>query len=327
MSMIEVSDLRKSFRVKQKEKGFTGSLRSIVSPRYRDIQAVDGISFQVGRGEMLAFIGPNGAGKSTTIKMLTGILYRDGGDIRVLGMDPSVRRKALAYRIGTVFGQKEQLWMHLTPHDNFKFFAAIYDIPDADAEKKIESLNQIFELQDFNNAPVKSLSLGQRIRCEIAASLIHTPEILFLDEPTIGLDPVVKESIRSLIKTMNAELRTTVFLTSHDIGDIEKLCKRVIIINNGKTVLDSGIDRLKYNYLDKKIVEVKMSEVVDLSNRDGITVLKDKGYALKLEIDTKKKNIVDVIKLLDADKIIDINISNIPLEEVIGGIYQAGEPV
>lgn len=320
--MIEVSNLRKTFRVKQKEKGVSGSLKSIIKPRYKAVHAVDGISFQVGRGETLAFIGPNGAGKSTTIKMLTGILYRDEGDIRVLDMDPSLKRKALSYRIGTVFGQKEQLWTHLTPYDNFKFFGAIYDISDAATEKRIEELSRICDLKDILNTPVKSLSLGQRIRCEITASLIHTPEILFLDEPTIGLDPVVKETIRDLIKKMNTELRTTVFLTSHDIGDIEKLCKRVVIINNGKMVLDSGIDRLKYGYLDKKIVEVKMNEVVDLSNQDGILVLKDKGYALKLEIDTKKKNIADVIRLLDADKIVDINISNIPLEEIISGIYK-----
>src|SRR5262249_17723990 len=154
------------------------------------------------KGEILAFIGPNGAGKSTTIKMLTSILHPDSGNIKVLGLDPVKDRKQLAYKIGTVFGQKEQLWAHLTPYDNFKFFAAIYDIDNNKAEKRINELSKLFEFEKFINTPVKSLSLGQRIRCEIAASLIHNPEILFLDEPTIGLDPVVKEKIRVFIKTM-----------------------------------------------------------------------------------------------------------------------------
>ena len=179
---------------------------------------------------MLAFIGPNGAGKSTTIKMLTGILYPTSGEIKIMDLDPSKQRKQLAYKIGTVFGQKEQLWTHLTPYDNFKFFGAIYDMPENIIEKKIEELKNTFKLQEFINTPVRNLSLGQRIRCEIVAALIHEPEILFLDEPTIGLDPVIKENVRALIKKMNKEYKTTIFLTSHDIGDIEKLCKRVIII-------------------------------------------------------------------------------------------------
>ncbi len=244
MNIIEVKDLRKTFRVKQKEKGFSGSLRSLIKPVYSKKNAVDGLNFCVEKGEMLAFLGPNGAGKSTTIKMLTGILFRDSGNISVLGLDPSKSRKALAYRIGTVFGQKEQLWMHLTPNDNFRFFAAIYDIPEQESSKRIDELTEMFGISEFLNTPVKSLSLGQRIKCEIAASLIHKPEILFLDEPTIGLDPVVKDTIRQLIRTMNTEMKTTVFLTSHDISDIEKLCKRIIIINNGRMVTDAHIDEL-----------------------------------------------------------------------------------
>jgi ABC-2 type transport system ATP-binding protein len=325
MAIIEVKKLHKDFKVKLKEHGLKGSLKAIFKPIYKNVKAVNNISFSVERGEMVAFIGPNGAGKSTTIKMLTGILYPDSGSIKVIGIDPTKNRKQLAYKIGTVFGQKEQLWMHLPPYDNFKFFGAIYDIDEKVVEKRISELKELFELDDIINIPVKNLSLGQRIRCEIAAALIHNPEILFLDEPTIGLDPVVKEKIRTLIKRMNKEFKTTIFLTSHDIGDIEKLCKRVIIINNGKMVLDDVIDNLKYNYFDKKIVEVKMKEKVNLKEEDGITVLKDKGYGLKLEIDTKKKTITDVINLLDADKIIDINISNIPLEEVIAEIYQGND--
>lgn len=325
MSIIEVSKLSKTFKLKLKEKGFKGSLKSIVKPRYKYVKAVNNVSFKVEKGEILAFIGPNGAGKSTTIKMLTGILYNTKGSIKVLGLDPTKDRKKLAYDIGTVFGQKEQLWTHLTPYDNFKFFGAIYDIPDSRVEKKIQELKDLFELEDFINTPVRNLSLGQRIRCEIVASLIHEPKILFLDEPTIGLDPVVKEKIRTLIKRMNKEYKTTIFLTSHDIGDIEKLCKRVIIINNGELVLDDTMENLKYHYLNKKIVEVKMKEKVNLDDKDGITILKDKGYNLKLEVDTTKKNVLDAVNMLNPDNIIDINISNTPLEEIISNIYKKGK--
>ena len=325
MGVIEVKNLSKTFKVKLKEKGLKGSLKSIIKPKYTTVNAVKNVSFEVEKGEVIAFIGPNGAGKSTTIKMLTGILYPDKGEVKVLGIDPTKDRKKLAYEIGTVFGQKEQLWTHLTPYDNFKFFGAIYDIPDYAVEKKIEEFREIFELDEFINTPVRNLSLGQRIRCEIVASLIHEPKVLFLDEPTIGLDPVVKENIRTLIKRMNKEYKTTIFLTSHDVGDIEKLCKRVIIINNGKLVLDDSMENLKYHYLNKKIVEVKMREKVNLDDEDGITILKDKGYNLKIEVDTTKRSITDAIKLLNPDNIVDINISNTPLEDIISNIYKEGK--
>ena len=324
MPIIEVNNLSKTFKIKLKEKGLKGSFKAIFKPKYQIVKAVKDISFNVEKGEIIAFIGPNGAGKSTTIKILTGILYPDSGEIKVLDINPVKERKKLAYQIGTVFGQKEQLWTHLTPYDNFKFFGAIYDIPDSVVEKRIAEYISIFELDKFINTPVRNLSLGQRIICEIVASLIHEPKVLFLDEPTIGLDPVVKENIRTLIKRMNKEYKTTIFLTSHDIGDIEKLCKRVIIINNGGIVLDDTMENLKYHYLDKKIIEVKMKEKVNLEDEEGITILKDKGYNLKIMVDTKKKNINDVLKLLNSENIVDINISNIPLEEIISDIYQKG---
>ncbi len=322
MSIIKVKNLSKTFKIKLKEKGLKGSLKSIVNPKYKTIKAVKNVGFEIEKGEIIAFIGPNGAGKSTTIKMLTGILFPDKGDIEILGINPIKDRKKLAYEIGTVFGQKEQLWTHLTPYDNFKFFGAIYDIPDSRIDKKIEELKMLFELDEFINTPVRNLSLGQRIRCEIVASLIHEPKILFLDEPTIGLDPVVKENIRTLIKRMNKELKTTIFLTSHDVSDIEKLCKRVIIINNGQVVMDDSMENLKYHYLNKKIVEAKMKEKVNLDDEEGITILKDKGYNLKIEVDTKKRSVTDAIKLLNPDNIVDINISNTPLEDIISNIYK-----
>lgn len=325
MAVITVKNLSKEFKVKRKEKGLKGSLKSLVKPNYKIIKAVKNISFEVEKGEMIAFIGPNGAGKSTSIKMMTGILFPDKGSIDILGMNPVKDRKKLAYEIGCVFGQKEQLWTHLTPYDNFKFFGAIYDIPDEQVEKKIEELKELFELEEFFYTPVRNLSLGQRIRCEIVASLIHEPKILFLDEPTIGLDPVVKENIRVLIKRMNKEYKTTVVLTSHDVSDIEKLCKRVIIVNNGQIVMDDSMENLKYHYLNKKIVDAKMKEKVNLEDEEGITILKDKGYNLKIEVDTQKRSVADAIKLLNPDNIVDINISNVPLEQIISAIYKDGE--
>jgi len=325
MNIIEVKNLSKTFKMKVKDKGIKGSIKAIFKPKYKNKKAVNNISFNIEKGEILAFIGPNGAGKSTTIKMLTGILFPSKGNISVAGIDPQKDRKKLAYKIGCVFGQKEQLWIHLTPYDNFKFFGAIYDIPESVVEKRIKEYNDIFELDEFINTPVRSLSLGQRMICEIVASLIHEPEILFLDEPTIGLDPVIKEKIRVFIKRLNKEKKTTIFLTSHDVGDIEKLCKRVIIINDGSIVLDDSMENLKYHYLNKKMVEAKMNTKINLDEIDGITILKDKDYNLKIEVDLTKKSISDAIKMLDPDKIIDINISNVPLETIISNIYKGSK--
>ena len=324
MAVIEVKNLKKNFKVKLKEKGLKGSLKAMVKPNYKEVEAVKGVNFEVQKGEVIAFIGPNGAGKSTTIKMLTGILHPDCGEMNVLGIDPTRERRKLAYEIGTVFGQKEQLWMHLTPYDNYKFFSAIYDMDEKVAETRIGEIIELFELQQIKDTPVRNLSLGQRIRCEIAAALIHKPKILFLDEPTIGLDPVVKDSIRKLIKRMNKELKTTVFLTSHDISDIEKLCKRVIIINNGELVMDDSMENLKYHYLNKKIIELKLSKTCDFNSLEGITVIKQKDKNYKLEIDLKKRSLADVLKLLDAENLIDMNISNTPLEDIISDIYSKG---
>lgn len=320
--IIQAQNLSKTFRVKEKRKGLRGSLRSIVKPSYKEIKAVENISFHIAEGEIIAFIGPNGAGKSTTIKMLTGILYPSGGEAMVDDINPCKKRKQLAYKIGTVFGQKEQLWTHLTPYDNFKFFGAVYDIAEEEVETRIEELKSTFELSEFINTPVRNLSLGQRIRCEIVASLIHKPKILFLDEPTIGLDSVVKENIRTLIKKMNKEYGMTVFLTSHDVGDIEKLCKRIIIVNHGKIVLDDSMEKVKYHYLDKKIIEIKMKEEMALPRIEGVTVLKSKGVNLKIEVDTKIISIQEVLKWLDTDNLMDITISNVPLESIITQIYK-----
>lgn len=287
MEVIKAQDLSKTFQVRRKEKGMRGSVQAIFHPRMERIRAVDQISFSVEEGEMLAFIGPNGAGKSTTIKMLTGILYPDGGKVEVLGLDPVRKRRQLACQIGTVFGQKEQLWVHLTPYDNFRFFGAVYDLTDAETEKRIGELSEIFDLSGFINTPVRNLSLGQRIRCEIVASLIHRPRVLFLDEPTIGLDPVVKEAIRSLIRKMNQEFRMTIFLTSHDVGDIEKLCRRIIIVNSGQIVLDDSMEHLRTHYMSRALPGAGESQpadsVLSAAGEDGAGRETTQGNMMTLE--------------------------------------------
>jgi len=322
MSIIQVSNLQKTFKVKTKSAGLKGSIKSMFSPEYKEIEAVKGISFNVEKGEILAFIGPNGAGKSTTIKMLTGILHPTSGDLSVLGLNPSKDRKELSYRIGTVFGQKSQLWFHLPPIDSFNLLGRIYELDDDYLKKRISYLTEMFEIGDLLETPVRKLSLGQRIRCEIAASIIHNPEIIFLDEPTIGLDVVVKHKIRELIMRLNKEEKTTIFLTSHDAGDIEQVCKRVIIINHGEVVLDEPVKSLKYNYLNQKIIDLKYKEPVEI-NIPNIKVLKHKGYAAKVEVDSSICDIDSVIaELMRLGKVADITISEPPMEDIISYIYQ-----
>ena len=248
MTAIRTQNLKKTYRTKVKAEGLGAGFRALFKPQWKDIQAVKGIDLEVERGDIVAFIGPNGAGKSTFIKMLCGILHPTDGEISVLGMSPVRERRKLAMRIGTVFGQKSQLWLHLPALDSFTMLAAIYEINDADKKRRVEELTELFELGDFLDTPVRKLSLGQRIRCEVAASLLHDPELLFLDEPTIGLDVIVKQAIRELIIRRNEERGTTVFLTSHDPSDIENLCRRAIVIDHGSLVLDTTVDGLKNNY-------------------------------------------------------------------------------
>ncbi len=321
MKVIEVQNLRKDFTVK-KPAVKTNGKKCIFKKDKQIKSAVDNISFSVEEGEAVAFIGPNGAGKSTTIKMLTGILYPTSGDIKVLGFNPSKERVKLSYEIGSVFGQKEQLWVHLSAYENFKFFGSIYDIKKKDLEERIAELSKIFEIEAFIHQPVKSLSLGQRMKCEMVASLLHNPKMLFFDEPTIGLDPIAKETLRKLIKKINKELKTTIFFTSHDVGDIEEVCKRVIIINNGKIVLDDSMKNLKYHYLNKKIVDVNLKNDVKIKEKDGITVLKAKDTLYKIEVDMNKSTIEELLSLFKADDIQDITISSTPLEDIIKDIYR-----
>ena len=322
MEVVSVKGLRKSFRSKLKEEGMKGSLKSIFHPEYQEVEALQGIDLSVERGEVLAFIGPNGAGKSTTIKILTGILHPSAGQATVLGYVPWQERKKLAYKIGTVFGQKSQLWYHLPPTDSFRLLGDIYEMEESVYKKRVSYLIEVFEIEELLKTPIRKLSLGQRIRCEIAGAMLHSPEIVFLDEPTIGLDVVVKHKIRELIKRQNQEEQTTFFLTSHDAGDIEKLCKRAIIVNKGTIVLNEQVKHLKYNYMSKKVIDVRLSEPGQI-NVSGVNVVKSKDLALKLEVDTSHSRLEDVMKeILAQVRVEDMTISDPPLEEIISLIYQ-----
>lgn len=311
---ICVQDLKKTFVIK------SGGL--FKAKKKTEVKAVEGVSFTVEKGEIVAFIGPNGAGKSTTIKMLTGIIQPTSGKIQVAGYDPSHDRKKLAYKIGCMFGQKSQLYMHLTVRDSYKLLCSIYDLDNKQAEEKIEEIANLFKIQDLLDRVVRKLSLGQRMICEIAGSILHDPEIIFLDEPTIGLDIFAKTRIREIIKKMNEEKGTTIFLTSHDIGDVEALCNRIIIINNGTIVTDSTIDELKSKYLSTKVIKISYDrDIVDKKLEYNIQKLEHNQ--IELIADTNKQNIGELLSYFTSvGNIVDIQISSTPLEDVIKKIYQ-----
>lgn len=305
---IIVENLEKNFIIKQKKE------KQIV-------RAVSDVSFNIDKGEIVAFIGPNGAGKSTTIKMLTGIIEPSGGKVKVDGFNPSTQRKQLAYHIGCMFGQKSQLYMHLTVRDSYKLLCSIYDINHKEALKRIDEIADMFKIQDLLDRVVRKLSLGQRMICEIAGSILHDPDIIFLDEPTIGLDIFAKTRIRSIIKKLNEEKGTTIFLTSHDIGDVEALCNRIIIINNGTLVTDSSINELKENYLTKKKVKISYDNIITQNkfNYDVKSVVDNK---IELLLDKNKDSIGDVLQYFTSiGNITDIQIESTPLEDVIKKIY------
>ena len=324
MPAIEVTNLRKTFRTKRKAAGMSGSMRALLKAQYSSVEAVRGLTFQMEPGELLGFIGPNGAGKSTTIKMLTGILHPTGGEARVLGYVPWTERQKLAYHIGTVFGQRPQLWYHLPAIDTFTLFGKIFDMDDHDTKMRIAQLAEAFEIKDLLETPVRKLSLGQRMRCEVAASLLHRPKLLLLDEPSIGLDVVAKQHIRDAIREMARLENVGVLLTSHDAGDLEALCRRVIIINHGQIVYEDKVSNLKRKFLTSKLVEVRYAEEVPPNfSVDGADILKVGHYGVKLRFDTSKTSVEKVLShLTDTGSVVDITISDPPLEEVIAKIYQ-----
>jgi ABC-2 type transport system ATP-binding protein len=325
LTVIQVQQLTKTFVTREKQPGLRGSMRALFRPVRRETQAVKGITFAVEEGERVAFIGPNGAGKSTTIKMLVGILYPTDGQAQVLGKVPWHERQRLAYEIGAVFGQKSQLWYHLPPADSFELLGRIYELDRTTYCQRLARLVELFEIGDYLRVPVRKLSLGERMRCEIAASLLHHPRILFLDEPTIGLDVVVKQRIRDLILELNQHEGITIFLTSHDAGDIEVLCKRAMVINHGEVIYDGRVSTLKRDYIHTKTISLKLGEPWQGFDAPGVEVLKHKGYGVKLKVDTGVVPIEKVVgRLLGQYGIVDINVDNPPMEEIIGRIYEAG---
>jgi ABC-2 type transport system ATP-binding protein len=311
--------------MKVKSEGLAASFKALVKPEWGVVEAVRGVDLEIGRGEIVAFIGPNGAGKSTFIKMLCGILQPTQGEISVLGLSPQRERRRLAQRIGTVFGQRSQLWLHLPAADSFVLLAAIYEISDSDRARRVGELTELFGLSEFLRTPVRKLSLGQRIRCEVAASLLHDPEILFLDEPTIGLDVVVKHAIRELIAERNKERSTTVFLTSHDPADIEQLCQRAVVIDHGSIVLDQPVDRMRSDYLCKKLVDVTFATPKAIPELSGVaSAMHDGGLRWALNVDTESRPIGDVMNRISAlGDVLDVTINNPPMEEIISAIFES----
>ena len=321
--IIEVSHLHKTFSFLHKKPGLWASCTSLFRPRYKEVVAVDDVSFSIQAGESVAFIGPNGAGKSTLIKMLTGILQPTCGSIRIAGLDPLIDRMRMAMLIGTVFGQKSQLWYHLSPIDTFTLLHRIYELPSLDFKLRLGYLSELFGIEPYLHVPVRKLSLGQRMRCEIVASLLHRPSIIFLDEPTIGLDVIAKQQVRDLLTLLNKQEGITLFLTSHDVGDIEKVTERSIVINQGKLIFDGTADELKKTYITTKIIELIFKEETDTFVCPLGTLLEKTKHSIKIELDTSAQSVEVVLAYaLEHFTVLDINILETPLEHIIASLYR-----
>jgi ABC-2 type transport system ATP-binding protein len=316
---VETHALRKLFRTREKAAGLKASLGGLVAPHYRDVEAVAGIDLRIETGELLAFIGPNGAGKSTTIKMLTGILHPTSGDAHVMGLVPWRERQKLAFHIASVFGQRSQLWYHLPPADSLELLAHIYELEPSGYRQRMRELVSQFEIEHLLRVPVRKLSLGERMRCE--------PSIVFLDEPTIGLDVVAKQRIRQHIRELNEREGTTVFLTSHDAGDVEQLCRRVIVINHGTVVFDDSVSALRQQYLRSKRIELKLLGPVAPIELPGVTVVRHDEYDLVVEVDTRRQPIeAAVAALMNRARVADVSIEDPPLEAIIAAMYTRALP-
>jgi len=288
----------------------------------RRVEAVRDITFTVERGERLAYIGPNGAGKSTSIKMLTGILHPTRGEATVLGLVPWTQRRELARRIGTLFGQRSQLWFELTTRQTLHLLARIYRLDAGDARRRTDELAELLDATDLIDQPVRSLSLGQRMRCELAATVLHGPEVLFLDEPTIGLDLIAKQRFREMVVRLNEERGTTVFLTSHDVADIEHVADRVVVINGGTIIYDDQVGRMRRSLLQTKLLEVRFEEAPGALQIDGVQVTRESDTVYGLVVDTRRLSVREVLdELLDNHAIADISVVDPPLEQVISEIY------
>ncbi|MEK0312742.1 ABC transporter ATP-binding protein [Cohnella sp. 56] len=331
MLAIDVHNLRKQFSVQKNREGLGGALRDLFKREYTEVAAVKDISFQIPQGEICGYIGENGAGKSTTIKMLTGILVPTSGDIRVNGFVPHKEREKFVQGIGVVFGQRSQLWWDIGVIESFRLLRKVYGVGEADFKRLLDELVETLALGELLNRPVRKLSLGQRMRCELAAALLHNPSILFLDEPTIGLDIVVKTEIREFLKRINRERGTTILLTTHDLQDIEALCSRVIMLDDGRIIYDGGLEELKTRWGKGREVVFTFGDAVRLERLETLTAgldvkwsREEGGFSAKVWIPLEI-NVSEVLsRVVGTMEISDIKIIETNTEEIVREIYRTG---
>jgi len=326
-AVVAVRDLVKEFRRFRRREGLGGALKDLVSRRYESVRAVDGVSFSIEAGERIGYIGPNGAGKSTTIKMLTGILTPTSGEIASMGLVPWRDRKKYVRRIGVVFGQRTQLWWDLAVIESFRLLLQIYEVPKALGEERLKQLRGILDLDEFLHTPVRKLSLGQRMRADLAASLLHGPELLFLDEPTIGLDLVAKDAIRAFLRSVNEKFGTTILLTTHDLRDIELLAERVMVIDGGRIVYDGSLERLKDEAGEESTAEIELAEPVADGTLQRLLpgVVFTRASDVRWSARFKKSEIpaAEVLaRIVGAAKVADIALPEPSIEVVIRKIYE-----
>lgn len=332
MLAIEAKRLTKEFQVYQSRKGLAGAFRDLLNREYRTIRAVNEINLSIEPGEMVGYIGENGAGKSTTIKMLTGILQPTAGELKVNGYDPHREREKFVRTIGVVFGQRSQLWWDLAVQESFQLLQKVYRIPQEKYEPHLKRMIDVLDIHELMDQPVRKLSLGQRMRCELAASLIHQPSLLFLDEPTIGLDVLVKENIRQFLRDINQELNTTVLLTTHDLGDIEALCSRVVMLDKGNIIYDGDLTRLRREWGEGKRIVLETEREYDLSElvltTEGLPVEWSRVSANKyqIQVPTNQVQVPEVLGKVIAQGIAiqEMQIEEITTEEIVRKIYQEG---
>lgn len=326
MKIIEVKKLCKTFKKPLREEGLKGMIKALFSRKYEEIKAVDDISFEIEEGEIVGYIGANGAGKSTTIKMMCGILNPTSGEIAVDGLNFDKNRQQINKNMGVVFGQKTQLWWDIPLIETFKILKSIYEVPDDEYKERFEYLCELLDLDSFITQPVRSLSLGQRMRADFAAALIHSPKIVYLDEPTIGLDVLVKDKIRGAIKELNKKYHTTVILTTHDMKDIEELCNRIIIIDKGKLLYDGSLANIKYEFGNEKSVLIPINSQIDVdamtSQFDGISV-EEKEDKLLIKFACDKVELDDVLLyLINTCHIKDFKVEDITIEDITKKLYE-----
>ncbi|MGH9735721.1 MAG: ABC transporter ATP-binding protein [Candidatus Acidiferrales bacterium] len=322
-----MNDLCKHFRTFKRREGVWGSIQNLFVRDYRTLSAVDRVSFSIQAGEMVGYIGPNGAGKSTTIKMLTGILVPTSGDIRINGFVPWRERSRYVKTIGVVFGQRTQLWWDIAVIESFKLLRRIYDVPQRDFDARMERFDDILNIREYLHTPVRKLSLGERMRCDLAAALLHNPPLLFLDEPTIGLDVVAKDHIRHFLRAVNREFQTTILLTTHDLDDIEELCRRIMIIDHGRVLYDGPLEHLKQKLLRTKQIKFALKDREQISRvgmfaRDGLELKQVDELTYRIRFDRVKIATADVVRqVLAAVEVRDLLIEDEPIEEIIKRIY------